>query len=85
MQSINVVQLISEVVIFTCFLVHNHSLLESRLVESRLYLEGNKESHLLVFSLYVAHLVPGLVPFKVSSTSISPRPNVRFILLWLSW
>jgi len=38
----NVVQFIIEVVIFTCLFVRNHSLLESRLVESRLYLEGNK-------------------------------------------
>jgi len=70
---------------FYLFFVRNHSFLDSRLMESRLYLEGNKKSPTCSFvSLYVAHLMPGLVLFKVSSTSIPSSPSVRFILLWLS-
>ena len=56
----------------------NHSLLENWLVESS-DLDGNKkEPHLLVCSLYVARLVPGLVPFKISCISISTSPSVGF-------
>jgi len=51
-----VVLVITEVVIFTCVLIRNHSLLESRLVESRLYLEGNKKSPICWFVACMLHI-----------------------------